>query len=104
MEITTRVLWTLLQGIGFGALYLLACLRLLRNSEVKQEQRKTPAQPLAGPNPLSGGARQSLFICLCRFARFAYLPVGDASRVLFMQLMVQLVDQSLCLLESFSSS
>ena len=25
MEITTRGLWTLLHGMGFGALYLLAC-------------------------------------------------------------------------------
>lgn len=25
MEITTRALWTLIHGIGFGGLYLLAC-------------------------------------------------------------------------------
>jgi hypothetical protein len=25
MEITTRSLWTLIHGMGFGALYLLAC-------------------------------------------------------------------------------
>ena len=25
MEITTRALWTLIHGMGFGALYLLAC-------------------------------------------------------------------------------
>ena len=25
MEITTRSLWTLVHGMGFGALYLLAC-------------------------------------------------------------------------------
>ena len=25
MEITTRSLWTLIHGMGFGALYLMAC-------------------------------------------------------------------------------
>ena len=29
MEITTRSLWTLIHGMGFGALYLLACSGML---------------------------------------------------------------------------
>lgn len=60
----------------------------------------------ARADPVSPGARfcanHKTLYCFRRLARLDYLEVGDTSRVLFMQLMVQLVDEGLRLLESFS--
>lgn len=48
MEITARSLWTLLHGVGFGALYLLACsgalLELYRITSSTPTPESTPAQ------------------------------------------------------------
>ena len=45
MEITARALWTLIHGMGFGALYLLAC------SGALVELYRFTTSPLR-PNPL----------------------------------------------------
>jgi len=48
MEITTRSLWTLIHGMGFGALYLLACsgmlVELYRLTSPSKPSDPTPAQ------------------------------------------------------------
>ena len=48
MEITVRALWTLIHGIGFGALYLLACsgalVELYRFTTSSPASESTPAQ------------------------------------------------------------
>ena len=48
MEITTRGLWTLLHGMGFGALYLMACsgalIELYRLTTPPASPHSTPAQ------------------------------------------------------------
>jgi hypothetical protein len=47
MEITTRSLWTAIHGLGFGALYLLACsgaiLELFRMTGLSASAAPTPA-------------------------------------------------------------
>jgi hypothetical protein len=48
MEITARVLWTLIPGLGFGALYLLACsgalAELYRLTTSSPPSESTPTQ------------------------------------------------------------
>jgi uncharacterized membrane protein len=48
MEITARALWTLLHGLGFGALYLLACsgalVELYRSTASSASSESTPAR------------------------------------------------------------
>ena len=47
MEITTRALWTLVHGMGFGALYLLACTGALVEL-YRFTTSSTPAEPSRG--------------------------------------------------------
>ena len=53
MEITTRSLWTLIHGMGFGALYLMACsgalLELFRRYSPKASAMRR-RQPTASPD------------------------------------------------------
>src|SRR3984885_470705 len=48
MEITARALWTLIHGLGFGALYLLACsgvlVELYRFTTSSTQPESTPGQ------------------------------------------------------------
>ena len=48
MEITARALWTLIHGMGFGALYLLACsgalVELYRSTTSSASRESTPGQ------------------------------------------------------------
>jgi hypothetical protein len=52
MEITTRSLWTLIHGMGFGALYLLACsgalLELIRFTTASAPAESRPAESTSG--------------------------------------------------------
>ena len=52
MEITARGLWTLIHGMGFGALYLLAC-----SGALVELYRFTASTPSSKPTP-----RQELFV------------------------------------------
>jgi hypothetical protein len=75
MEITTRSLWTLVHGMGFGALYLLACsgaiaLLYLRSSGHVQA------------HPASGGDRV-LGIYLTIMAALAWLTVLSGTYVVY---------------------
>jgi hypothetical protein len=60
MEITVRALWTMIHGMGFGALYLLACsgalLELYRSTSSSTPFPSIPAQPTPG-QPSLGHAR-----------------------------------------------
>lgn len=47
MEITTRALWTMIHGMGFGALYLLACSGALMEL-YRFTTSTTPAEPTPG--------------------------------------------------------
>ena len=48
MEITTRSLWTLVHGMGFGALYLLACSGAI--IELCRHYGQTEGAPVTGKN------------------------------------------------------
>jgi hypothetical protein len=75
MEITTRSLWTLVHGMGFGALYLLACsgaivLLYLRSSADVQTQ----ASPAGG---------RFLSIYLITMAALAWLAVLSGTYIIY---------------------
>lgn len=68
MEITERSLWTLLHGMGFGALYLLACSGAL----VELARRWSPtAQP--GVTPADERFLRTYFALMAALAWFAVL-------------------------------
>jgi nitrate reductase gamma subunit len=75
MEITTRSLWTLVHGMGFGALYLLACsgaivLLYLRFSNNAQ----THASPVSD---------RFLGIYLAAMAALAWLTVLSGTYIIY---------------------
>lgn len=75
MEITTRSLWTMIHGMGFGALYLLACSGAL----VELYRRYSPAADHAL------GARDDLFlrIYLAVMAVLAWLAVLTGAYIVY---------------------
>jgi hypothetical protein len=75
MELTTRSLWTLIHGMGFGALYLLACSGAL----VELSRRYTPA---AG-DALSAGDETFLRIYLVLMAAVAWITVFTGAYIIY---------------------
>jgi hypothetical protein len=75
MEITTRSLWTLIHGMGFGALYLLACSGAL----VQLYRRSSPAADAAL------AAKDDLFlrIYLAAMAVLAWLAVLTGAYIVY---------------------
>ena len=75
MEITTRSLWTLIHGMGFGALYLLACSGLL-----VELYRLTSSSPPSDPTPA-----QQLFlkIYLIKMVALAWAAVLTGAYVIY---------------------
>ena len=75
MEITTRSLWTLIHGLGFGALYLLGCsgamVALCRRSSADNL-----AQSAAGPDRFLG-------IYLTAMAALAWLTVLTGTYIIY---------------------
>jgi hypothetical protein len=75
LEITTRSLWTLIHGMGFGALYLLACTGAI----FALYQRLHPAQGTAAP---AQGDRV-LGIYLSVMAALAWLAVLSGTYIVY---------------------
>ncbi|HZP03872.1 MAG TPA: hypothetical protein VFB43_03150 [Terracidiphilus sp.] len=75
MEITTRSLWTLIHGIGFGALYLLACSGLL----VELYRRYAPS---AG-DVVSARDESFLRVYLVTMAVLAWLTVFTGAYIIY---------------------
>ena len=75
MEITTRSLWTMIHGIGFGALYLLACSGAL----VELSRRFCPRVL----TPVSGGDERFLRIYLTAMAVLAWLAVLTGAYIIY---------------------
>jgi len=77
MEITTRSLWTLVHGMGFGALYLLACsgaLALLYLRFSTDAQTQTHASPVSD---------RFLGIYLTAMAALAWLTVLSGTYIIY---------------------
>lgn len=74
MEITSRSLWTLIHGMGFGALYLLACSGLL----VEFHRRF-----LARTDSLAAGEGPFLKLYLVSMSFFAWLAVLTGTYVVY---------------------
>lgn len=75
MEITARGLWTLIHGMGFGALYLLACSGAL----IELFRIATPATP----SPLTRGQEQFLKGYLVAMAVLAWSTVLTGAYVIY---------------------
>ncbi|HEY1255602.1 MAG TPA: hypothetical protein VGF01_12545 [Terracidiphilus sp.] len=75
MEITTRSLWTLMHGMGFGALYLLAC----SGAIVALYQRYSTEPPPQNP----AGRDRFLGIYLSIMAAFAWLTVLTGTYIIY---------------------
>jgi uncharacterized membrane protein len=75
MEVTTRALWTLIHGMGFGALYLLACSGAL--IELYRRYSPKAADPLA--------PREEVFIklYLAAMAALAWLAVLTGAYIIY---------------------
>ncbi len=75
MEITTRSLWTLIHGMGFGALYLLACSGAL----VELYRRYSPAADNAA------ASRDDIFlrVYLAAMALLAWLAVLTGAYIVY---------------------
>jgi len=75
MEITERSLWTLIHGMGFGALYLLACSGAL----VELYRRYSPA----AANPLAPGDDNFLKVYLVAMSVLAWLTVLTGAYIIY---------------------
>jgi hypothetical protein len=75
MEITNRALWTMLHGMGFGALYLLAC-----SGALLELYRLTSAPT---PYPSSPGHQRFLRIYLVTMAVLAWAAVLTGAYVIY---------------------
>src|SRR5580658_8186242 len=75
MEITARALWTLLHGLGFGALYLLACSGAL----VQIYRFTTSAAPLES----TPGQERFLRFYLCAMCVLAWAAVLTGAYVIY---------------------
>ena len=75
MEITTRSLWTLIHGMGFGALYLLAC----SGAIVALYQRYSTEPPPQNP----AGRDRFLGIYLSIMAALAWLTVLTGTYIIY---------------------
>lgn len=75
MEITTRALWTLVHGMGFGALYLLACSGAL----VELYRRYAPG----GSGSNSGTDERFFSVYLVVMAVLAWMTVLTGAYVLY---------------------
>src|ERR1700734_3385897 len=75
MEITTRSLWTMIHGMGFGALYLMACSGAL----VELNRRFCPRVQ----TPVTGGDERFLRIYLTVMAVLAWLPVLSGAYIIY---------------------
>jgi uncharacterized membrane protein len=75
MEITTRSLWTLIHGMGFGALYLLAC----SGAIVALYQRES----VAAESPASSRGDRFLGIYLAALAALAWLTVLTGTYIIY---------------------
>ena len=75
MELTSRSLWTLIHGMGFGALYLLAC----SGAMVELWRRYAPG----GHAPLSDGDERFLRAYLIAMAALAWFTVLTGAYVIY---------------------
>jgi hypothetical protein len=75
MEITTRSLWTLIHGMGFGALYLMACSGAL----VELCRRYVPRSAA----PVGPGDERFLTVYLSLMAVLAWLAVLTGAYVIY---------------------
>jgi hypothetical protein len=75
MEITTRALWTMIHGMGFGALYLLAC------SGALIELYRFTAGP--APAPTTPGQQRFLSIYLIAMVALAWAAVLTGAYVVY---------------------
>lgn len=75
MEITTRALWTLIHGMGFGALYLLAC----SGAIVEIWRRYSPAARA----PVSAGDETLMRIYLGVMALLAWAAVFTGAYIVY---------------------
>ena len=75
MEITERSLWTLIHGMGFGALYLLACSGAL----VELYRRYSPK----AANPLAPGDDNFLKVYLVAMSVLAWLTVLTGAYIIY---------------------
>lgn len=75
MEITTRALWTMIHGMGFGALYLLAC-----SGAIVELYRFTNSTIPAEPAP---GQERFLKIYLAAMAVIAWVAVLLGAYVIY---------------------
>lgn len=75
MEMTTRALWTLIHGIGFGALYLLACSGAL----VEIWRRYSPAAQA----PVTAGDETFLRIYFAVMTLLAWLAVLSGTYIIY---------------------
>jgi len=75
MEITERSLWTLIHGMGFGALYLLACSGAL----VELYRRYCPG----AANPIAPGDDNFLKVYLVAMSVLAWLTVLTGAYIIY---------------------
>lgn len=75
MEFTTRGIWTLLHGMGFGGLYLLAC----SGAVVELWRRYSPAAPA----PVAERDEMFLRVYLIAMAVLAWLTVLSGAYVIY---------------------
>jgi hypothetical protein len=75
MEITVRALWSMIHGIGFGALYLLAC-----SGALVELYRFTSA---ATPSPNTCGQERFLKVYLITMAVLAWAAVLTGSYIVY---------------------
>lgn len=75
MEITTRGLWTLIHGMGFGGLYLLAC----SGAIVELWRRYSPA----GQTPITAKDEAFLRIYLAVMTLFAWVAVFTGAYIIY---------------------
>jgi hypothetical protein len=75
MEITTRALWTTIHGMGFGALYLLAC----SGAVVELWRHFAPREPV----PVSAGDERFLRIYLAMMTLLAWLAVLTGAYMIY---------------------
>lgn len=75
MEFTTRGLWTLIHGMGFGALYLLACSGAL----VELWRRYAPSEPAAA----TGRDERFMRVYLIAMAALAWLAVLTGTYLIY---------------------
>src|ERR1700721_2290683 len=75
MEITVRGLWTLIHGMGFGALYLLAC-----SGALVELHRFTTSSPPSEPTP---GQERVLKVYLLAMVVLAWAAVLTGAYVIY---------------------